>query len=73
MATQSSIFAWRKWQPMPVFLPGKSHGRRSPVGYSPWGRKESDMTERLHFNFTSLPMDRGAWQATIHAVAKSRT
>ena len=35
----------RKWQPSPVFLPGKSHGQRSLVGYSPWGRKESDMTE----------------------------
>ena len=35
----------RKWQPTPVFLPGKSHGQRSLVGYSPWGRKESDMTE----------------------------
>ena len=32
-----------------VFLPGKSHGWRSLVGYSPWGRKESDATERLHF------------------------
>ena len=31
------------------YLPGKSHGRRSLVGYSPWGRKESDTTERLHF------------------------
>ena len=39
----------RKWQPAPIFLPGKFHGRRSLVGYSPWGRKESDMTERLHF------------------------
>ena len=35
----------RKWQPTPVPLPGKSHGWRSLVGYSPWGRKESDMTE----------------------------
>ena len=43
---------WRKkWQPTPVFLPGESHGRRSLVGYSPWGRKESDMTERLHFTW----------------------
>ena len=42
----------RKWQPTPVLLPGKSHERMSIVGYSPWGRKESDMTERLHF--TSL-------------------
>ena len=37
---------WRsKWQPTPVLLPGKSHGQRSLVGYSPWGRKESDTTE----------------------------
>ena len=33
-------------------LPGKSQGRRSLVGCSPWGRKESDMTERLHFHFS---------------------
>ena len=39
MATHSSI------------LPGEFHGRRSLVGCSPWGRKESDMTERLHFLF----------------------
>ena len=39
MATHSSGLAW------------KSHGRRSLVGYSPWGRKESDMTEQLHFFF----------------------
>ena len=34
-----------EWQPTPVFLPGESHGQRSLVGYSPGGRKESDMTE----------------------------
>ena len=34
----------RKWQPTPVFLPGKSHGQRSLVGYGPCGRKESDTT-----------------------------
>ena len=39
----------RKWQTTPVLLPGKLHGQRSLVGYSPWDRKESDMTERLHF------------------------
>ena len=33
--------------PTPVFLPGESHGQRSLVGYSPWGPKELDMTERL--------------------------
>ena len=42
----------RQWQPTPAFLPGKSHGWRSLVGYSPWGRKESDRTERLHFHFS---------------------
>ena len=35
----------RKWQPTPVLLPGEFHGLRSLVGYSPWGRKESDMTD----------------------------
>ena len=39
----------RKWQSTLVLLPGKSHGQRSLVGYSPWGRKESDTTEQLHF------------------------
>ena len=42
----------RKWQPTPVSLPGKSHGWRRLMGYSPWGLNESDTTERLHF--TSL-------------------
>ena len=37
----------RAWQPTPVFLPGKSHGQRSLVSYSPWGCKESDTTEQL--------------------------
>ena len=41
--------SWRrKWQPTPVFLPGKSHGQRSLAGYSPWGRKESGTTECAH-------------------------
>ena len=35
----------RKWQPTPVFLPGKFHGQRSLVGYSSWGHEESDKTE----------------------------
>ena len=42
----------RKWQPTPVLLPGKPHGWRSLVGYTPWGREESDTTERLHFHFS---------------------
>ena len=37
----------RKWQPTTVSLPGKSHGQRSLVGYSPWGGKELGTTERL--------------------------
>ena len=37
----------RKWEPTPGFLPGKSHGQRSLVGYSPWGCKELDMTEHV--------------------------
>ena len=40
------LYCWRrKWQPTPVLLPGKSHGWRSLIGYSPWGLKESDTTE----------------------------
>ena len=46
----------RKWHPTPVFLTGKSHGRRSLVGYSPQGRKEFNMTERLHFHFHCAPV-----------------
>ena len=46
--------SWRrKWQPTPVFLPGKSHGQRSLEGYSPWGLKESDTTERLNHHHHS--------------------
>ena len=38
---------WRgEWLPTPIFLPGELHGQRSLVGYSAWGRKESDMTEQ---------------------------
>ena len=44
-----SSYQRRQWQPTPVLLPGKSHGRRSLVGYSPWGPKELDTTEQLHF------------------------
>ena len=44
-------FGRRQWQPTPVLLPGKSHGRRSLVGCSPWGCEELDTTEQLHFCF----------------------
>ena len=39
---------WKAWHLTPVFLPGESHGQRSLVGYSPWGHKELDTTERLN-------------------------
>ena len=46
----------RKWQPTPVFLPGKSHGQRSLVGYDPWGCNELDTTEQLnHSSDKSAP------------------
>ena len=48
----------RKWQPTPVFSPGKSHGQRSLAGYSPWGRRESDTTEQLTLHF-ALSIDSG--------------
>ena len=44
------IIQRRQWHPTPVLLPGKSHGQKSLVGCSPWGRLESDTTERLHFH-----------------------
>ena len=48
----SRLVGRRQWQPTPVLLPGKSHGQRTLVGCSPWGREESDMTERFHFHFS---------------------
>ena len=48
----SVIIRRRQWHPIPVLLPGKSHGRRSLVGCSPWGHEESDTTEQLHFDFS---------------------
>ena len=54
------LTSWRRqWHPTPVLLPGKSHGRRSLVGCSPWGRQESDTTERLHFQFSLLCIGEG--------------
>ena len=50
--------------PPPVLLPGKSHGQRSLVGWSPWGLEESDTTERLHFHFFTFMHWRRKWQPT---------
>ena len=56
----------RQWHPTPVLLPGKSHGRRSLVGCSPWGHWESDTTEWLHFHALEKEM------ATHSSVLASR-
>ena len=63
----------RRWYPTSVLLPGKSHGRRSLVSCSPWGREESDTTERLHFHFSlsctgegnGNPLQYLAWQRSL--------
>ena len=97
----SGKIPWRrKWQPTPVFLPGKSHGQRSLAGYSTRGHKELDMTEKLSTSRSYMlqcvivvficaclgegsgtplqyfclenPMDRGAWWAAVHGVARVR-
>ena len=60
----------RKWQPAPVFLPRKSHGPRSLVSYRPWGRKELDTTERLHF--TSQERKANSLTAKMTALASWR-
>ena len=54
------FISWRRqWQPTPVLLPRKSRGWRSLVGCRPWGREESDMTERLHFYFSLSCIEEG--------------
>ena len=71
----------RQWHTTPVLLPGKSHGRRSLVGCSPWGCEESDRTERLHFHFSLLcigerngnPLHCSCLENPRDGVAQSRT
>ena len=65
----------RKWQPTPVVLPGESHGQRSLPGYSPWGRKESDMTERLthtHTHWKWKSFSRVWLFDTVHGIFQTR-
>ena len=57
----------RQWHPTPVLLPGKSHGWRSPVDCSPWGRSESDRTERLHFHFSPSCIGEGNGNPLQHS------
>ena len=54
----------KRWHPTPILLPGKSHGRRSLVGCSQWGREESDTTERLPFITFQFVHWRRKWQPT---------
>ena len=54
----------RKWQPTPVFLPGKSCGQRSPAGYSPWSIKKSGMTEHAARTSPSPPNPKPFWPQT---------
>ena len=54
-----ALFWRRQWHPTPVLLPGKSQGRRSLVGCSPRGSKESDTTEQLHFHFSLSSIGEG--------------
>ena len=48
-SSHGKISSRKVWQSTPVLLPGESHGQRNLAGNSPWGHKESDTTERLHF------------------------
>ena len=68
--TQDRSLGWedpleKEYSSTPVLLPGKSHGLRSLVGYSPWGRKESDTTERLHFT-SGFSLELTAIQVACH-------
>ena len=74
MQEKQEIWVWslgqeiswrRKWQPTPVFLPGKSHGQNSLVGYSPWGCKELDTTEWLSMHAHSWVYRPGYCEAII--------
>ena len=86
----SQSFPWRRqWQPTPVLLPGKSHGWRSLVGYSPKvSKSQTRLSDFFHFSLSCIgegngnplqcsclenPRDRGAWWAAIYAVAQNWT
>ena len=86
-STVNLQFQRRQWHPTPVLLPGKSHGWKSLVGCSPWGRWGSDTTEWLHFDFLLSCIEGGNGNplqcsclenprdggAAISGVAQSRT
>ena len=75
--TQVGSLGWevpwrRKWQPTPVFWPGKSHGQRSLVGCSPWDLEESDTTKRLHFHFSLSCIGEGNGNPLVFLPAESQ-
>ena len=58
--------AWsRKWQPTPVFLPGKLHGQRSLAGCSSWGCKDLDTTERLSTHARNSGLIEWIWKCSL--------
>ena len=57
----------RKCQPTPIFLPGEFHGQRSLAGYSPWGYKESDMTEWLPLSLFFKPLSLWLFGTAVRA------
>ena len=61
----------RKWQPTPIFLPGKSHGQRSLAGYSPWGHKELDMSEWLNHHHPHNKDHNTSWRPPSFQVTES--
>ena len=65
MGKMRDLFWRRQWHPTPVLLPGKSHGQSTLVGCSPWGRTESDMTERLHFHFHALEKEMASHSSVL--------
>ena len=75
LVTKSKLIWRRKWQAIPVSLPGKSHGQRSLVGYSPWGCRESDTTKHAHTHGISMcdplsPFKRNEESLPDHCLAK---
>ena len=63
----------RKWQPTPVFLPGKSHRQRSLVGYSPWGRKSESVSEVTQSCSTVCnPMECSLPSSSVHGIFQAR-
>ena len=62
--------AWRrKWQPIPLFLPGKLHRQRSLAGYSIWGSKELDTTERLTLSLSVGQITSPLWASEVQSNA----